>query len=107
MVDASEVVNPKFITPGTSVDNIWLYCYNNIVYTSRNALFENNKHLPQTNGGPLLPSAKVPECHWNQTPARNQFSQENAGKTYAEIGIAVISAKDYNFNEKEIYVRRR
>lgn len=107
MVNVEELHNPRYITPGTSIDNTWVYRYNNIVYTTRNDLFVNNKQLPLSNGGANMLNAIIPAPHHNQSIERQTFSKNNHGKTYSDIGIEVISIMDYKFKGTEIYVRTR
>jgi len=105
LVSESILPNTRYIKHGTSVDSMYLYKYNNSVFTSLKDLLTYNKHLPSMKGGKSMEKTTVPKKHFNMTAERQKFCAENYGKTFAEIGLQVISLAEYQFNEKEIYVR--
>lgn len=37
---------------------------------------------------------KIPKKHFNQTKERQQFSEENYGKTFADIGMKIKKLKE-------------
>jgi hypothetical protein len=105
LVKKQELIKSRYVKHGGSIDNIYLYKYNKIVYTSLKDFLEVNSHLPKTSGGKNILSKKIPAPHYNQTQEKNKFSKLNQGKTFADIGVEVFNIHEYTFNKEEIYVR--
>lgn len=105
LVKKTMMLNPRYVKHGSPIDKIFLFKYNNTVYTSMSDFIYANKHIRRLPSSPKLLSMKVPKPHFNQLPEVNEFCKLHYGKTYESIGIQVIPLSDYNFQEQEIYVR--
>lgn len=58
--------NSRYVKHGSPIDKIFLFKYNNIVYTSMSDFIHANKHIRRLPSSPKLLSMKVPKPHFNQ-----------------------------------------
>jgi hypothetical protein len=107
MVSTKTLPHPRYIKHGASIDKIYLYEYNNIVYTSYKDLIELNAELPdlEIRSDALLLKC-IPKPHSNMTDARIMFCTKNQGKTMNDIGLKIIKLSQFEYKEDKIYVRR-
>lgn len=108
MVPSNILPHPRYIKSGSSIDNVCLFVYNNIVYTSYKDLIEMNPELPDLGvRNTDLSSRLVPKPHFNMTDLRKEFCTKNQGLTMNTIGLTVLQLSQFKYQEDVIYVRRK
>ena len=108
MVPSAILPHPRYIKTGSSLDNVCIFEYNNMIYTSYNDMIAMNPELPNLgvrNTG--LSSRLVPKPHFNMTDPRREFCTTNQGRTMNDIGVKVFKLCQYEYQEEQIYVRRK
>jgi hypothetical protein len=108
MVSSDILPHPRYIKTGSSLDNVCLFEYNNMVYTSYKDLIEMNPELPDLGvRNTELSSRLVSKPHFNMTDLKKEFCTKNQGRTMDEIGVKVFKLSQFEYQEDRIYVRRK
>lgn len=106
LINKADLHSPRYTKHGAALDKIFLFMYNNIVYSTFMDLINANPELPKFNKRNLeLAECIIPKAHHNMTSERNKFCLENHGKTMADIGLKVIALLDFNYKEGIMYDR--
>jgi hypothetical protein len=104
LVDKSLLPNARYKKHGTSLDKVFLFKYNNTVYTSMKDMCD-HLGISRFPSNPSFLQKIIPKKHWNQTKNMQKISEKFGGKTYNQAGFSAISLLEYEFKEEEIYVR--
>lgn len=106
LITEEEYKSPRYIKHGSSLDKVFLFSYNNIVYSSFMDMLTANTFLPKFNKRNLdLMSCIIPKPHHNMTNDRQKFCRIHQGKTMKEIGVNVIPLNEFVYKENMMYVR--
>jgi len=107
LIPVDSFPNTRYIKHGSSIDGVFLFKYNNIVYTSFKDFVDMHPELPLfKKRNPSIMSMKVPRVRSDMPVERQEFCKNNAGKTMSYFGLLVMPLQDYIYKESEIYVRR-
>ena len=103
MVDKSRLPNKQYIKHGSAIDNVWFIRYNHTMYYTYPEFKEMNPEFPKFTGhrNKDMLMFKIPKLHPNQSKIRQDFCGRNYGKTFQDLGVEVVSLKEFVFEENK------
>lgn len=99
--------DPKLhMTAGTSIDDTFIFLYNNKIYLHYVDLLQDCPELPgMRKRNDTINDFIVPKPYHNMTDKRKLFCSLNEGKTMKQIGLVVIKLVDLQYDKEAVYVR--